>query len=104
MDGFTGSSCDRLTCSNRCNMNGVCYSMRNLAAKTRNQESLQYSYLDIWDAQKIQGCKCDFPYFGYDCSQRECSRGDDPLTTGQVNEIQLIRCIANAGSFVLFYE
>lgn len=35
MEGFAGSACDRLECANKCNNNGVCYSMRDLAQKTR---------------------------------------------------------------------
>lgn len=51
----------------------------------RNEYSQSYQYLNIWDAEKMQGCHCDYPYFGYDCSQRECPKGDDPLTTNQVS-------------------
>ena len=35
MDGFSGSACDRLTCLNDCNGKGRCFSMKDLAAKTR---------------------------------------------------------------------
>ncbi len=52
----------------------------------------------------IQGCDCDYPNTGYDCRLRECPRGDDPLTTGQVNEVQLVECRSSTGSFVLFYK
>jgi hypothetical protein len=71
---------------------------------SRNQLSKQYDYSLIWDALKIQGCNCDYPNFGYDCSLQECPSGDDPLTTGQKNEIQLVQCISGAGNFVLYYE
>lgn len=104
MDGFTGSSCERLECANQCNNNGRCYSMRDLSIKTRNEYSESFLYSTIWDAEKIQGCYCDYPYFGYDCSQRQCSKGDDPLTTSQINEVQLVTCTANVGSFVLYYK
>lgn len=33
-----------------------------------------------------------------------CPRGDDPLTTGQVNEVQIIRCTAKGGSFALYFN
>lgn len=33
--GFTGSACERLECSNDCNGNGICLSMKDRAAKTR---------------------------------------------------------------------
>lgn len=46
----------------------------------------------IWDAPMVHGCVCDHPWTGYDCSQRECPRGDDPLTTGQRDAVQLIEC------------
>ena len=53
----------------------------------------------------IAGCVCDHRYSGYDCSLLECPDGDDPLTTGQVNEIQLVTCIAEgSGSFFLTYQ
>merc|ERR1712146_530766 len=35
----------------------------------------------LWDAQKIQGCKCDLGYSGPDCASRVAPKGDDPLTT-----------------------
>jgi hypothetical protein len=34
-----------------------------------------------WDGDKIQACVCDGGFFGPDCSQRFCPKGDDPLTT-----------------------
>jgi len=40
----------------------------------------------------VHGCVCDFPWTGYDCSHRECPRGDDPLTTGQEDAVQLVEC------------
>lgn len=104
MDGFTGSACERLTCHNRCNEKGICYSMHDLALRTRNSLSARYDYTTIWDADKIQGCYCDYPNFGYDCSLRQCPTGDDPLTTGQKNAVQLVECIASGGSFVLHYN
>jgi len=39
-----------------------------------------------WDGNKIQACVCDGGFFGPDCSQRFCPKGDDPLTTcGEVS-------------------
>jgi len=37
---------------------------------------------NLWDAEKNQACVCDPGFSGIDCSQRECPRGDDPLTKG----------------------
>eukprot|EP00981_Chlorochromonas_danica_P002081 scaffold423_cov185-Ochromonas_danica.AAC.5 len=102
--GFTGSACERLACASRCNNKGICLSMHDLAAKRRSFDSQKYTYDDIWDANKIQGCVCDYPTFGYDCSQQRCPSGDDPLTPGQLNEIQLVKCTSNTGGFTLFFE
>lgn len=59
---------------------------------TETETRSWYQYNEVWDSSMIHGCVCDFPWTGYDCSQRECPRGDDPLTTGQRDEIQLIEC------------
>ena len=104
MNGFTGSACDRLACPNECNNNGVCYTMKDLSSKTRNIYSEKYTYSTVWDAMKIEGCYCDYPYTGYDCSIHQCPSGDDPLTLHQVNEIQLIKCTSTTGTFTLFYD
>ncbi|KAF1329562.1 Transmembrane protein, partial [Globisporangium splendens] len=56
------------------------------------------------DRDSVLGCKCDSGYEGYNCSQRSCPRGDDPATTGQVDEIQLLKCIATGGTFQLLYR
>ena len=55
MNGFTGSSCDRLSCNLNCNEGGLCYTMRDLASKTKNTQSLQYAYSTPWDAGKMKG-------------------------------------------------
>jgi len=104
MNGFTGKACERLECPNNCNQNGICYTMKDLSSKTRNIYSEQYSYTNVWDAEKIQGCYCDYPYTGYDCSLHLCPSGDDPLTLNQVNEIQLIKCTSTIGTFILYYN
>lgn len=77
--------------------------MRLYAERNRDENSNQFEYTDIWDSEKIWGCRCDYPATGYDCSQTLCPTGDDPLTTGQVNEVQLVECVAQTGSFVLFF-
>lgn len=56
-------------------------------------------YTEPWDAHKIQGCACDEGFTGYDCSNKECPRGDDPMTTGQQNEVMMIECQADSGYF-----
>jgi hypothetical protein len=52
-----------------------------------------------WDYEMVQGCHCDYPYIGYDCSLFECPYGDDPYTVNnQVNEIQHLTCDYTAGT------
>ena len=64
--------------------------------------SFYYTYGDNWDADMIRGCACDSGFAGIDCSQRVCPSGDDPMTTGQSDDIQIIRCdldpVAYAGT------
>lgn len=110
MEGFTGAACDQLACNMNCNNNGRCYTMHELAVQTRDSTSAQYTYdtefgaYGVWDANKIKGCVCDPLFDGYDCSTKTCVRGDDPLTTSQVNEVQLLTCIATTGNFVVYYD
>jgi len=65
---------------------------------------------DLWDADKNRACKCDSGYSGFDCSERKCPYGDDPLTTAQQFETQFIDVgglnplNAISGSFKLTFE
>jgi hypothetical protein len=110
MAGFKGGACERLGCNADCNNKGKCYSMHDIASRTRDSNSKSYTYdtefgdYGVWDANKIHGCVCDPLYQGYDCSQFACVTGDDSLTTGQVNEVQTIKCTATTGAFTLWYK
>lgn len=100
-DGFAGAACQVLECpidsdGNTCSGNGQCVSM-DTAASVRDMESLfQATSYDDWDSKMIYGCVCDEGYSGYDCSLRLCPFGDDPLTLGQYNEVQILDCICDA--------
>jgi len=90
-----------------------------------------FVYQTPWDADMIQGCHCyrspsvdnqdiapggealtyrgpfafaDTDYFGYGCEYMRCPVGDNPMTQGQVNEIQRIRCRADFGVFRLTFR
>jgi len=102
--GFGGSSCNRMDCPNSCNGNGKCYTMSELASRTLDSYGNSYTYTANWDAKMIRGCVCDPKFQQYDCSSKVCPDGDDPLTTGQVNQVQLLKCIASSGSFVLYFN
>lgn len=68
---FDGAACQRMICPNACSGHGTCEYINDLAGSYAASN---------WDATKIQGCKCDGGWEGYDCSLRMCPRGDDPLT------------------------
>jgi len=53
----------------------------NVVARTAVAMHTHGFQYQLWDAGKIQGCKCDLGYEGADCATREVPRGDDPLTT-----------------------
>lgn len=74
--------------------------MMTLAAETTvNGVNPSYTYGLIpnhpltWDYNRIFGCNCDADWKGYDCSLRACLNGDDPNSSGQLDEIQSISCI-----------
>lgn len=103
-EGFYGISCNLLDCVGDCNNRGQCLTMKEQGEQFRNEQSVQYTYTTGWDADRIYGCVCDWLYEGYDCSQTKCPTGDDPLTTGQINEVQAISCNALRGSFRLYFK
>ncbi len=102
--GFTGSSCNRLTCPGEteddvCNGHGQCLDMATLAeAATINGDAADITYgatpnkPQTWDALRMYGCLCDPKWTGYDCSLRVCPFGDDPNSDMQVDEMQSIKC------------
>jgi len=102
--GFIGRACEYMDCANKCNQVGRCWNMQTRAARQRNSQGISYQYTTPWDAQKIYGCVCDSTRTGFDCSRFKCPTGDDPLTTGQVNAVQLFKCQADAGAFVLYFN
>lgn len=99
-EGFTGVACTRLKCPGKtssCNGHGRCVTIERAAA----ERAVSYS---IWDKDRFMGCICDEGWTEYDCSRRSCPRGDDPLTTGQVDEIQELTCDASSGTFALQFR
>jgi hypothetical protein len=122
-EGFEGAACEYISCPGTpaCSAHGECMSMSLLAENANlNGDATPYTYgatpnnPHAWDAEKMQGCRCDAGYFGYDCSQLACPYGDDPMTkyhanVPQANERQKITCNANddddtAGTLVFTFR
>mmetsp|Transcript_22883 Transcript_22883/g.26333 ORF Transcript_22883/g.26333 Transcript_22883/m.26333 type:complete len:559 (+) Transcript_22883:62-1738(+) len=102
--GFGGIACEKTLCANSCSNRGMCRSYRQFAEKQLSVESKRHTYENVWDSNKIYGCICDEGFSGYDCSIRNCPRGDDPLTPGGAQEVQLVRCSSDSGDFVLYFD
>ncbi|KAL4110106.1 hypothetical protein PRIC1_001799 [Phytophthora ramorum] len=105
--GFEGVACERLSCPNACSGNGRCMSMRDAAVLQDDRNFFVSTTYTLWDADKIMGCQCDPGFTSIDCSQRECPKGDDPLTTGQTSAVQDISCTCSstcAGTFALSFR
>lgn len=103
-DGFQGPACERMSCPT-CT-NGRCISMREAAQIEDNTNFFVSTTYTVWDADKIYGCQCDNGFMGFDCSLRACPTGDDPMTTGQVDEVQHLNCQCDGctGTFALTFR
>merc|ERR1711988_675910 len=51
-----------------------------ITARDANTDVTHGHLYQLWDAGKIQGCRCDLGYDGPDCAHRISPHGDDPLT------------------------
>lgn len=121
--GFEGLACERMSCPSSaaayekyayskgdflntpdCSGNGVCVSMAEAAANYDGVGLTNVTTYSLWDANKIFGCVCDDGFYGYDCSLQECPLGDDPLTTGQQDESQMIFCTCDGCSGTWTYS
>lgn len=100
--GYEGLACQRMSCKDDCSGAGTCISMRRNAETVAHLDA-QYVYTTgaRWDADKIFGCRCDPGADNFDCALRACPLGDDPMTLGQVDEIQYVTCEAAGGYFTL---
>jgi hypothetical protein len=117
--GFTGASCNRLSCPGQtddteaCYGHGRCLDMNTLASlATVNGDLATFTYGEIpndpntWDAYRMFGCLCDPQYEGYDCSLYVCPYGDNPDTQGQLDEEQILSCTDDGqdGSIVFTFR
>merc|ERR1719267_12059 len=92
LPGYEGVGCERMACANDCSGHGTCESITDLV--NPNDE---YALWDGTNVPKTYGCKCDARWSGPDCSARVCPFGDDPLTTGQIDEVQSVELSSASG-------
>lgn len=84
-EGYTGHNCGRTTCPNDCSGNGVCKSLKQIAAEVQNENgNFQFStaavkYSSAFDAVQSRACFCDMNYVGLDCSILQCPSTVDPM-------------------------
>ena len=77
-------------CPNACSAHGVCHTISKLGLYEGPDTDPGIGgdgngpVYTNWDAESTAGCECDAGYFGPDCSQIMCPKGDDPETTGTV--------------------
>eukprot|EP01039_Chlorochromonas_danica_P002765 gene2765-3018_t len=86
-NGFEGRACERMACPSTavnnltlpCSGHGTCLTMRD-AGRSFNGLNLVRAPLEYgnWEADRVQGCYCDYGYEGYDCSRLSCPKGRDP--------------------------
>lgn len=96
--GFEGLACEKMSCPNACSGHGQCMTVGDAGSTIDGRLLTIDTTYSNWDAQKVQGCVCDAHYHGHDCALRSCPTGDDPDTTGQVDEIQVINCLCDTCS------
>jgi hypothetical protein len=121
MDSYTGTACQKLACADDCSTYGTCYTMAELALLSEDNgdaNALTYGTNNptTWDSSQVQGCYCYRGYYmgpasgaysdftGHNCAVRTCPYGDDPQTTGQVNEVQNMNCIGTGGWFTFTFR
>lgn len=120
-EGYTGAACQRSKdtthnididikmngmflyftdmCPDRCSGHGACMSMKDISIffgpdydnTVSNAGDGRGPTYANWDAEAIMMCRCEYGFFGSDCSQLMCPKGDDPLTINQqAYQIKLI--------------
>lgn len=82
--GYTGSACQFLDCPRSdqgvCSGHGVCESISTIAARDHG------NVYNLWDEHSTLSCMCDPGFTSYDCGERQCKQGYDPLYIDNVDQ------------------
>jgi hypothetical protein len=93
-DGYEGKGCRRQVCPNDCSGHGRCVYNRGVSGDyigadrgpffsgvSQSGDNNHAAFTSqTWDVDKSRQCACDRGWEGYDCANRICPSGDDPLT------------------------
>lgn len=91
-DGYSGYNCAKSKCYNDCNGRGKCLSLRQAATDNDGYGLNRTTVYDLWDADIIYGCVCDYGFSGPDCSIRSCEYGVDPRLSELPHEVVKLQC------------
>jgi hypothetical protein len=72
----------------------------NVVARSANTDVAHGHTYQLWDAGKIQACKCDVGWHGPGCESRIAPKGDDPLTSVKSSLMQQVVQIGHIAPFV----
>lgn len=82
--GYAGSACQFLDCprgdSGVCSGHGMCESISTIADRDHG------NVYKLWDEHSTLSCVCDPGYTSYDCGERTCKKGYDPLYMNNVDQ------------------
>jgi len=83
-EGYWGLACERMMCPGQCSGHGKCMTISSLGKFYTRSSKDAVAYTN-WDKHKAMGCVCDYGFYGPNCGFKYCPRGDDILTSGQVD-------------------
>ena len=83
-EGYWGLACERMICPGLCSGHGKCMTISSLGKYYTRSSKDAVAYTN-WDKHKVMGCVCDYGFHGPNCGFKYCPKGDDIMTSGQVD-------------------